>query len=391
MLNALEKNVILIVDDESFNLDLLEIALEELENIETVRASNGNEALEKVQQSGIDLIILDISMPELDGLEVLKILKSDLSTKFIPVIVATAKSEERYKALELGSEDFLSKPIDVIELKFRVGNLLKLKKFNDLQQFFNIRLEEEITKKEKQLKKFLQVEQELSLAREIQQSIFPKTFPEGNDLDVYGVCTQASEVGGDYFDTFQTDCGKFTVFIMADVSGHGFASALISMQFRTLVHAELMKNRHSLKESVERINTIFSKDNEESSMFITALFMRYSHETGTMESVNAGHYDPYGTVEMKHASGIPLGIQEGMPYESIETPFPSGSTIILYTDGIVEGSDSKGEMFGDRFYREFDKVKPLTPSELNNQLLRTYYNFIEVQDDDVTLLVIKAK
>lgn len=81
------------------------------------------------------------------GLELLEKLKKDEKLKYIPVIMVTAEDEERHRALELGSEDFLLKPIDVIELRFKVNNLLKLKKFNDLQQFFNHRLEEEIAKK----------------------------------------------------------------------------------------------------------------------------------------------------------------------------------------------------------------------------------------------------
>jgi putative two-component system response regulator len=176
--NNTEHNTILIVDDESFNLDLLEMALMGEENIETIRAENGYIALKKVREYKIDLIILDISMPEMNGLDVLKELKSDEKLRYIPVIMATAKDEERHQALELGSEDFLAKPIDVKELRFRVANLLKLKKFNDLQQFFNQRLEEEVAKKEQQLRKFVRVEQELELARVIQQRLIPKTYPE---------------------------------------------------------------------------------------------------------------------------------------------------------------------------------------------------------------------
>ncbi len=146
-----EINTILIVDDEPINLTIIELALKELENIKIVSALNGYRAIDEVKTKPIDLILLDLSMPELDGLEVLNILKEDKPLKYIPVIVVTSKTEDRYRALEMGAEDFLSKPIDVIELKLKVNNLLKLKKFNDLQKFFNEKLEEEIAKKEKNL------------------------------------------------------------------------------------------------------------------------------------------------------------------------------------------------------------------------------------------------
>ena len=128
----MQKNKILIVDDETFNLDLLEFSLEDLHEVDIIRALNAEIALDIISGNNIDLIILDISMPGMSGLEMLKILKLNKETKFIPVIMVTAKNEERHKALEYGSEDFLAKPIDVIELKFKVNNLLKLKKFNDL-------------------------------------------------------------------------------------------------------------------------------------------------------------------------------------------------------------------------------------------------------------------
>jgi serine phosphatase RsbU (regulator of sigma subunit) len=388
----MQDNKILIVDDESFNLDLLEFSLVELSDIQTIRAENGYEALQIVGERSIDLIILDISMPQMDGLQVLNHLKADEELKYIPVIVVTAQNEERYKALEMGAEDFLSKPIDVIELRLKVNNLLKLKKYNDLQRFFNERLEEEIAKKERQLTRFAKMQQELSLAREIQQSLLPKEFPHYSDLEVFGKCEQASEVGGDYFDIFETECGNYTVIVMADVSGHGFASALIAMQFRTLVHTELMNSSHSLSESVERINTIFSNDNHDSSMFITALFLRFDHRRRVMESVNAGHYDPIGHPTMKHIRGIPLGIQAGMPYHALETPFGSDSSILLYTDGIIEGENADGEMFGDRIYKIFEETNHLDAKSQVTAITQAFNGFIdEEQMDDVTLLILKGK
>ena len=360
------------------------------ENVGTIRAENGFIALQKVREHKIDLIILDISMPEINGLDVLKELKSDEKLRYIPVIMATAKDEERHQALELGSEDFLAKPIDVKELRFRVTNLLKLKKFNDLQQFFNQRLEEEVAKKEQQLRKFVQVEQELELARVIQQRLIPKKYPKDIGLDIHGVCLQASEVGGDYFDVFHTKDGEHTIFIMADVSGHGFASALVSMQFRALARAELSSSQYSLSTCIERLNTIFSQDNEEGAMFITALFLRLNHKTREIESVNAGHFNPLGSPEMIHRSGIPLGIQAEISYEGLTTPFTKGDYLLLYTDGIIEGENKEGVMYGKTFYEAYKKVKSLSAEKQIEAILDGYHNFIDIQTDDVTLLAIKA-
>lgn len=388
--NLVEKNRILIVDDEPFNLDLLEISLEDLENTEIIRAMDGFKVLKTVTEVQIDLIILDISMPQLDGIEVLKQLKIDNKYRYIPVIVVTAKTEDRYKALEHGAEDFLSKPIDIVELRFRVNNLLKLKKYNDLQQSFNQRLEEEIEKKEHLLRNLAHVEQELELAREIQQSLVPKTYPDSPSLDIFGSCTPAFEVGGDYFDAFKTECGDYTIFIISDVSGHGFASALVSMQFRTLARAALIDGEKSLSSIVERINDVFSIENENGSMFITALFLRYCHKTRIMEFVNAGHHNPIGLKHMTYAAGIPLGIQAHMPFPVTSAPFDQDQSLLLYTDGIIEEKNEEGEMYGDRIYTLYDNIKLLDAKAQSKLILKTYNDFIQKQNDDVTILIIKA-
>ena len=386
-------NNILIVDDEPINLTILELSLNELEDIKIISALDGFKALDYVKDKPIDLIILDLSMPELGGLEVLEILKEDKPLKYIPVIVVTAKTEDRYKALEMGAEDFLSKPIDVIELRFKVNNLLKLKKFNDLQKFFNERLEEEITKKEKQLREFAHVEQELQLAREIQQRLIPKSYPQSSQLDIYGSCVSASEVGGDYLDVFQTDSKEYTVFIIADVSGHGFASALISMQFRSLARIELMKGSDDFGSEVERINTVFSNDNQDGSMFITALFLRFHHKTSTLESVNAGHFDPLGEPSLEHTEqtkGIPIGIQADLPYGVVWAPFNSGDAIFLYTDGIIECENIEGVMYGNRINGLYDCLQPFKAQDQIEVILEAFHEFIHEQTDDVTILSIKA-
>ena len=386
-------NNILIVDDESLNLEILELSLLELEDVEIFSALNGFKALKYVNSRAIDLIILDLSMPEMDGLEVLQILKEDNALQYIPVIVVTAKTEDRYRALEMGAEDFLLKPIDVVELRFKVNNLLKLKKFNDLQQHFNQRLEEEISKKEKELTKFAEVEQELQLAREIQQRLIPTSYPSCNQLDIFGSCVSASEVGGDYLDVFRTECNRYTIFIMADVSGHGFASALVSMQFRSLARMELMKGSEEFGKEIERINTVFSNDNESGSMFITALFLRYNHETEIMESVNAGHFDPLGKPVLEHTSitkGIPLGIAAEVPYGVISKPFKRGDALFLYTDGIIECENINGEMYGNRLTGLYDVIQTFRPKDQVNIVLEAFNEFIAKQTDDVTILAIKA-
>jgi DNA-binding response OmpR family regulator len=119
---------ILIVDDEPFNVDYLEQELEDL-GYETVSASNGQEALDKVAAEGPDLIMLDVMMPIMDGFEVCRILKSNDDTRLIPIVIMTALDgiDDRIKGIEAGADDFLTKPVNQRELLARIQTTLKLK------------------------------------------------------------------------------------------------------------------------------------------------------------------------------------------------------------------------------------------------------------------------
>jgi len=123
-----QQSKILIVDDEPFNVDLLEQQLEEF-GYATVSASNGQEALDKIAAEAPDLILLDVMMPVLDGLTVCRILKENDETRLIPIVIMTALGdvEDRIRGIEAGADDFLTKPVDERELLARIQTTLRLK------------------------------------------------------------------------------------------------------------------------------------------------------------------------------------------------------------------------------------------------------------------------
>lgn len=125
---ARRRSKILIVDDEPFNIDYLAQELEEL-GYQTSRATNGQEALEKVASDPPDLILLDVMMPVMDGFTVCRILKADDATRLIPVVIMTALDapDDRIKGIKAGADDFLTKPVDEEALLARIETALKLK------------------------------------------------------------------------------------------------------------------------------------------------------------------------------------------------------------------------------------------------------------------------
>lgn len=147
-----KKAKILVVDDEDRNLRLMEAMLIHM-GCEVILARDGEDAIDKVERIPPDVILLDVMMPKMDGFEVARRLKENEQSKIIPIVMVTAlrELEDRVKALDAGADDFLSKPVDLVELRARVRSLLKVKAYNDHMLNYQKKLEAEVELRTDQL------------------------------------------------------------------------------------------------------------------------------------------------------------------------------------------------------------------------------------------------
>lgn len=148
----MQKPKILVIDDEEMIRDMIDDMLTPL-NFEVFQACDGEDGLVKVKEISPDVVLLDVTMPRLDGFAVLKHIKESEETKIIPVVMITALNElqTRIKAIEIGVDDFLSKPMDIMELRARVKSLVKVKAYNDHMRNYQKELEIEVAKRTKEV------------------------------------------------------------------------------------------------------------------------------------------------------------------------------------------------------------------------------------------------
>ncbi len=206
-----EKPVILVVDDQPQNIELLEAYLVP-QGYEIVKAANGEEALGKLSDNQIDLILLDVKMPGMDGFEVTRRVRQDDKKRLLPIILVTVlrEMEDRVKGIEAGCNDFISYPVDKIELLARVRSLLKVKAYNDLMTNYRKELESGVTKKTEELKHALEnLQQDVTERREMEENIKKLSLRQQAllaaipdiimEVDTHKIYTWANKAGIEFF------------------------------------------------------------------------------------------------------------------------------------------------------------------------------------------------
>ena len=377
------QKLILIVDDTPLNIGVISGALKD--SYKTKVATNGEKALALASaEEKPDLILLDIMMPGMDGYEVCSRLKSDPATREIPVIFLTGQTaaEDETRGFEVGAVDYVHKPFSPAVVKARVRS--------------HIFLREARAQLASQL---LSLNNELEMARQIQLSILPHSIPKLPGLEIAARFLPMTSVAGDFYDFIEID-EKHIGILIADVSGHGLPSALIASMLQVALTAQAGHASDPAKVLLGLNHALCGKFTYN---FVTAAYVYVDLEKNLMRYAGAGHppvlqwRNSTGQTAKLLENGLVLGMVEEATYDALEFPLELGDRYVLYTDGVLEATNSAREEFGaDRFMRFIENHKHLVADQFSETFLTELSRWSnqtaeQGQQDDITLLVIDFK
>lgn len=378
---------ILVVDDE---VDLEQLMLQRMRRevrrglYEFEFAHNGAEALECLRKDNrFDIVLSDINMPVMDGLTLLaQIPEVDPDVRAV-MVSAYGDMENIRTAMNRGAFDFVTKPIDFTDLKTTIERTI-----------------ENLTLWRKALSardKLVALQNELDVARKMQQDILPKSFPDSEAFDLYASMVPALSVGGDFFDVYEFSDGRVGVAI-ADVSGKGVPAAMFMMASRTLLKACATLST-SPADVLEQVNAMLSDEND-AMTFVTLLYGIYDPGTKEFVYANGGHNPPVivkpdlTTELLESTEGVALGVMQGFRYQENAVALEPGTTIVFYTDGVVEAEKKDKELFEmDRFCEILESNTFRDAEEVTNEVFDKVREFAgeNPQSDDITCLVLRTK
>lgn len=387
------KQRILVVDDEPAFLNQTLSCLEQ-HGYDVVTARNGKDALALADEGDIDLVLLDIIMPVLNGVEVTKILKRNPRTSSIPIIVVSTMTEykDRVEFFRIGANDYMPKPIDNGELIARVELQLQVVKLRKEIESAN----QTLMQKNRVLEQYLaRIEHDLSVARNLQRSLQP---PQSNviaGVKLHFEHTDSENLGSDYIDYIKDDDGLLHI-LMSDVSGHGIPSALLAAQLKMLFMTTTRRGLGAaqLMEQINRVATSFLIEG----YYFTAVYMQYSPAKNELSIVNAGHIPMLyfdrdsGKIKQFESTNTPLGFIAEEKYTEVKLTPHKGDVALVITDGITEHKNAANEMFETKGVVDvFKRYAFKEPQELVDALVREARTFgdLPVFKDDVTLCAVR--
>lgn len=375
---------ILIVDDNPVNIFVIEKILKQAGYQDLVSLNSAQELFEYIhfgkdssRHNEIDLILLDIMMPEIDGLEVCRRLQKVEKFKDIPIIFVTALEDANKlaEALDIGAMDYITKPINKVELLARMRVALRLK------SELNWHKEQEEN-----------LRNELDLATQVQRNLLSSPLREEH-IKIEASYLPSFKLAGDMYYWYKIDENRYGI-ILLDVMGHGVSASLVCM-FISSVLRETIKcliDPELVIKDLNKYMTLLHNENDNIPYYFTAIYLVVDTEKRTIEYVNAGHPSGYvlvdetNIVELNRGS-CAVGFFDEIKVEKTVIPFEKNAQIVLFTDGVLEA------IANDEFEAE-EKLRTFTErkwGELEEEIEGFYKEEQKkAQSDDMCLIMIQT-
>ncbi|MBR9864347.1 MAG: fused response regulator/phosphatase [Rhodobacteraceae bacterium] len=352
---------VLVVDDSILQRRIVALSLRKW-GYSVFEASSGVEALAICTSEKIDLVLSDWMMPEMDGLEFCKQFRQLARESYGYFILLTSKNEKNDVAegLDIGADDFLSKPVNSAELKARIRAGVRVLEMEQTLIAQNTTLANTLD----ELQTLYEgMNKDLLEAEKLQKSLIPPPFRKGDFGDMSVLFQPSSHVGGDlvgFFNFTETRLGLYSI----DVSGHGVSSALFTARLAGYLSAHNREQNVAFEhvggekyrqlppaEIAASLNQLIIEELA-TELYFTMVFTDLDLTTGRVEMVQAGHPHPVLWTASQGAcflgrGGPPIGLLPDMNYETVTFSIAPGDRLLLYSDGLTECQNFAGDLLDD--------------------------------------------
>ncbi len=352
---------VLLVDDSRLQRRILRVLLDKW-GYHVVEAASGPEALDICRTTPIDIIISDWVMPEMTGVEFCRLFRSLDRDSYGYFMLLTSKSEtgEIVNGLEVGADDFLTKPVNASELRARLTAGERV-----------LRMEQELHAKNNLLETTLSelqglydsIDRDLAQARKIQDSLVPEREIRFGPTRVSMLLNPCGHVGGDLVGVFSPGTNKLG-FYGIDVSGHGVTSAMMTARLAGYLSAKYMEHNLALERRFDKFFSLLPPEEVAQQLnerlladsgveeYFTMAYGVMDMTRGEVRMVQAGHPHPAliradGSVEFIGDGGVPIGLLPDVRFEPVTLSLEPGERLLFYSDGFTESLDSDGNMLDE--------------------------------------------
>ena len=395
---------VLIVDDDPTIAAMLKLVILPMGNGFVVETANsGARARDALGKRHFQLVLLDYLLPDEDGLAVLSAINGLPPNERPVVIMLTGAGNEHVavEAMKMGAKDYIVKTsLSVPSLRRSIVKALE-----------HHQLEEKLARSTEELRrKNMEMDADLVLARGVQQALLPRGYPvfptgaspEQSTLQFSHRWIPSEKVAGDFFDIFPAGENSAGIFL-CDVMGHGVRAALVTALLRGLLreHLQLADQPGRFLTEINRSLQILLGQTGDL-VFVTAVYLVADSVNGKIAIANAGHPAPLhlcrhiGTVSPLMAPYGPdpaLGLLPDMVYEAWETSLDHGDAVLLFTDGLFEAANDRGEEFGRSRLRKVVETQLTLPTPLLIDAVLAEVRLFQVAgakgfEDDVCLVAL---